>query len=131
MDTLIALKKELMFLESASKTLALSTKDLATMYDNIAIKHNLGSYVAESQTAKPLSTLLKEHNSSLTVQSFKRKALKAGLIKIQPWPHKTRPGKFKNRVILTDKGKTYGVMVDTSAQPLWFANTFKELLEQL
>lgn len=81
--------------------------------------------------ARPLADLLKAHGSPYSERTFIRKALKANILKQVPWPHATKPGKFRNKLQLTIYGETYGLPSVTSAQPLWYNSEFAQLLRIL
>jgi hypothetical protein len=134
MKTLLDLKAELMFAESAIKTLSLDENLPFLMYQRIALQFKLSGLVPiEPQppvrVALPLATLLKEHGSSLTVQKFNNRAKAKGLITIKPWPHPTKAGKFKNRIEVVNT--YYAQDHEISHQPIWYRDTFNEVLELL
>ena len=79
----------------------------------------------------PLQALLESHGNPMSVRTFIRRAIKAQYVIEKPWPAKTKPGKFRNRLVLSSKGYEYGTHVATSAQPQWYNDSFAQLLSEL
>jgi hypothetical protein len=136
MKTLLDLKAELIFAESAIRTLTLDENVPFLMYQRIAKQFKLTGLVpiepeAPSREVATLPTLLKRHGSPMTAQSFYRKARSKGLILIKHWPHPTKNGKFKNKIVVTDEGSSYAENHMAYAQPLWYVDSFREVLNSL
>ena len=79
----------------------------------------------------PLQMQLERHGNPMSVRTFIRRAIKAQYVIEKPWPAKTKPGKFRNRLVLSSKGYEYGTHVATSAQPQWYNDSFAQLLSEL
>ena len=143
MSAMTDLKMALAVIETTAKVLPhLPSYTIFDMVESVRKEYDIHipSWIKPSkEEAKPLETRahlplqmqLERHGNPMSVRTFIRRAIKAQYVIEKPWPAKTKPGKFRNRLVLSSKGYEYGTHVATSPQPQWYNDSFAQLLSEL
>ena len=137
--TATSVRAEFEFVKQVKGLLNLSDTSVAAMSNKIAERYDLAAtidYIPSSGKGQLLSAteLLKRHHISLKTQDFNAKLVENGILSVMTRQTTKKGKKAEARFkMITEKGLVYGENQTNpnnpkETQPLWYDNTFSELL---